>query len=142
MIGQDRPQQFIKLARKLQITHQITFLGGRDDVPDFLLAADLLLHPAYHENTGTVLLEAILSGLPVLTVACCGYASYVNQAKAGVVLPNPFCQTTCNQILQDMLSFAKMKIWRQNGLAYAKEADVYSMPTKAADFIEQCGQSN
>ena len=35
-------------------------LKGRDDIPRFLLGADLLIHPAYNENTGTVLLEACL----------------------------------------------------------------------------------
>jgi hypothetical protein len=43
----------------------------------FLLGADLLIHPAYNENTGTVLLEAVVAGLPVLTTAVCGYAHYI-----------------------------------------------------------------
>ena len=62
-------------------------------MPAFLLAADLLLHPAYHENTGTILLEALVSGLPILTTDVCGYAHYVQEAKAGCVLTSPFQQT-------------------------------------------------
>ena len=63
---------FKRLAKKLDLTHQVQFLGGRDDIPRFLFAADLLVHPAYNENTGTVLLEALVAGLPVVTTPTCG----------------------------------------------------------------------
>jgi hypothetical protein len=52
-------------------------LRGTQRHPRFLLGADLLIHPAYNENTGTVLLEALVAGLPVLTTAVCGYAHYI-----------------------------------------------------------------
>lgn len=34
------------LARELHLERQVVFLGGRKDVPELLLAADLLVHPA------------------------------------------------------------------------------------------------
>ena len=135
VIGQDNPRYYQRLAKRFSIENQIRFLGGRDDVPTFLLAADLLIHPAYHENTGTVLLEAIASGLPVLTTDVCGYAHFINEAKAGIVLTSPFQQLELNGALQNMLSSSTQK-WRQNGLSFAKQADIYSLPEKATDFIE------
>ncbi len=140
VIGQDNAHSFIKLAYRLGVAKQIHFLGGRKDVPHFLLAADLLLHPAYHENTGTVLLEAMVSGLPVLTVDTCGYANYVQDANAGLVLPTPFQQVEFNFALQKMLSSSEHEHWQQNGLAFAKRSDIYSLPEKTADFIEQVGK--
>jgi len=137
VIGQDNPQALLKLSRKLHIKRQVQFLGGRDDVPHFLLAADLLLHPAYHENTGTVLLEALVSGLPVLTTAVCGYAHYVQEAKAGVVLPVPFVQAQFTITLRNILLSEKRLSWRENALAFAKTADIYSMPERAVDVIER-----
>ena len=140
VIGQDDPALFQALAAKRQVSERVTFLGGRPDVPDFLLAADLLLHPSYHENTGTVLLEAMVSGLPVLTVEACGYAHYVNEAKAGIVVPAPFKQHEFNVSLQKMLLSPDITTWRQNGLEFAKRADIYSLPYKAADLIENVGR--
>ena len=140
VIGQDDPAVFIKLAANLQVIGQVHFPGGRTDVPDYLLAADVLLHPAYHENTGTVLLEAIVSGLPVLTVDVCGYAHYVSEANAGIVLASPFQQLELNSALQKMLSSSGRTAWRENGLAFAKEADIYDMPEKAANLIELAGR--
>jgi UDP-glucose:(heptosyl)LPS alpha-1,3-glucosyltransferase len=136
VIGQDNPKLFQQQARKLGITSRIKFLGGRDDVADFLLAADLLLHPAYNENTGTVLLEALVAGLPVLTTDVCGYADYINEAHAGVVLPSPFQQVEFNRVLADMLRSSDRESWEKNALAFAEKADIYSLIEKAVDVIE------
>jgi UDP-glucose:(heptosyl)LPS alpha-1,3-glucosyltransferase len=138
VIGQDDAHPFQQLAHALGIANQVRFLGGRFDIPDFLLAADLFLHPAYHENTGTVLLEAVIAGLPVLTVDVCGYAHYINDARAGMVLSSPFNQAELNAVIKKMLLLEKEReIWRQNGLAFASTADIYSLPDKVADIIEQ-----
>ncbi|HVE44933.1 MAG TPA: lipopolysaccharide core heptose(I) kinase RfaP [Gammaproteobacteria bacterium] len=134
IVGQDNTAPFTKLAHTLSVENHVHFLGGRDDVPDLLLAADLLLHPAYHENTGTVLLEAIAAGLPVLTTAVCGYAPYIQQAKAGVVTALPFSQTTYNEALATILTMPRDD-WKRNGVYFAKTHDLYSMPEKAADLI-------
>jgi UDP-glucose:(heptosyl)LPS alpha-1,3-glucosyltransferase len=136
IIGQDNPTQFQEQAKQLNISKQINFLGGRNDVSRFLLAADLLLHPAYNENTGTVLLEAIVAGLPVLTTDVCGYADYIKKADVGRVLLSPFQQAEFNQALQEMLLSPLRQKWQQNGLAFAKTADIYSMPERAVDVIE------
>lgn len=140
VIGQDNPKSFQKLAKQLHVADKIQFLGGRPDVPDFLLAADLLLHPAYHENTGTVLLEALVAGLPVLTVENCGYAHYITDADAGEVLALPFAQAEFNLRLQTMIASPHKAKWQQNALTFAKCADIYSLPEKAVDLIEYVGQ--
>lgn len=142
VIGQDDPAPFLKLAQELGVADCIQFLGGRSDVPHFLLAADLLLHPSYHENTGTAILEAMASGLPVLTLDCCGYAPYVTKAQAGLVLPGrPFDQETFNQALHDMLLSPQRKEWGKRGLEFARRYDIYSLPEKAVDVIEKQGQT-
>lgn len=136
IIGQDRAASFQRLAHTLQV-RSLQFLGGRHDVPEFLLAADILLHPAYNENTGTVLLEAMASGLPVLTTDVCGYAHYVVQAKAGMVLPAPFEQQAFDAALLHMLmSKEERKTWQKNAIHFTQNADIYSLPQRAADHIE------
>lgn len=141
VIGQDNPANFRKLAIKLNVKDHVYFLGGRLDVPNFLLAADLLIHPAYHENTGTVLLEALAAGLPVLTVDVCGYAYYIKDAKAGLVLDSPFRQIELNSALEKMILSLDREQMRQNGLNFAKQADIYHLPEKAADYIEMIGRN-
>jgi len=135
-IGQDAPTQFQLQAKALGIGEQVSILSGRDDIPRFLLGADLLIHPAYNENTGTVLLEAVVAGLPVLTTAVCGYAHYITEAEAGVVVPEPFAQATLDSTLLSMLNDGEQRrIWQQNALKFADHADIYSNAERAADII-------
>jgi len=136
VIGRDKAGPFERLARRLGVADRLTFLAGRDDVPRFLFASDLLIHPAYNENTGTVLLEAVVAGLPVLVTDVCGYAHYIQEAETGKVLPSPFRQKALNEELAAMLGDPAARArWSANGRAFAEKADIYSLHEKAADLI-------
>ncbi len=136
VIGQDDPKPFLVQIKTLGLGKQVEILKGRDDIPRFLLGADLLIHPAYNENTGTVLLEALVAGLPVLVTDVCGYAHYIGEAEAGVVLESPFEQQALNRALAGMLQNPQQRqLWSQNALHYARDADLYSMPERAVDII-------
>lgn len=137
LIGQDKPARFNKLARKLGVGDRFSVLAGRDDIPRFLAGADLLLHPAYVESAGYVLLEATIAGLPVLTTATCGYSFHIVQAGSGEVCSEPFNQNELNHRLVDMLDKLDSASWSQNGLAYGKNDELYAMPVVATDLIEQ-----
>jgi len=136
VIGEDNPKTFVRLAQKQGVGGQVTFLHGRGDIPEFLLGADLLLHPAYHENTGTVLLEALVFGLPVLVTAVCGYAHYIAEAGAGLVLTEPFCPQALAENLQTILENPqKRRKYQENALSFAQQEDLYRLPECAADLI-------
>lgn len=138
VIGQDNPAPFNKLIKQYSLHNNVTILSGRDDIPRFLLGADVLLHPAYSENTGTVLLEALVAGLPVLVTDVCGYAHYVHEAGAGDIITSPFNQTRFTEQLQHAIENKAMREqWQHNALAFAKTEDIFNMPEKAADIIEE-----
>jgi len=138
VVGQDNPGRFQSLAGELGIAERVTFFAGRDDVTRFFLGADLLLHPAVMESGGIVLLEAAIAGLPVITTDTCGFAPYVEQAGAGVILPSPFRQAALNDVLERALADpASRRRWSANGLAFGASADIYDMPARAADVIEE-----
>jgi len=137
LVGQDKPERFRALARKLKLGDQFTVLPGRDDIPRFLAGADLLLHPAYVESAGYVLLEATIAGLPVLTTASCGYSFHIEQAQSGEVCSDPFSQEELNTRLLAMLARIDSAPWSENGLAYGKRDELYALPEVAADIIEE-----
>ncbi len=136
IVGNGRVRPYHRLAKRLGISSRVYFAGERNDVPRFLAGADLLLHPAYHENTGTVLIEAMAAGLPVLATEACGYGIHVEKAGAGKLVPVPFRQATLNHMLESMLSSEMSDQWGTNGKTYVKETDVFSRHEKAADIIE------
>ncbi|OCG25480.1 glucosyltransferase I RfaG [Gilliamella sp. wkB108] len=139
VVGQDKPEAYQKLAKQLGIEHQVRFYSGRNDIPDFLFSADLLLHPARHEAAGMVLIEGLAAGVPVIVSGISGYAYHINDAKAGVVLTEPYSQSELNQALQTAITNTKQRqMWHDNAINYGKSADLYHLADRAADIILGC----
>jgi glycosyltransferase EpsF len=55
-----------KAAKELGLEDNISFLGVRHDVANFMTASNLLVFPAFSEGLGMVAVEAQASGIPVL----------------------------------------------------------------------------
>jgi len=137
VVGQASIGRFALLARRERVQDMVSFLGGRDDIPDLMLAADVLVHPARNEAAGIVLLEALVAGLPVVATAACGYAHHIEAAGAGLVLPEPFSQDALDAAMAKMLDSGFRTQCREGGLAYAASVDLYSLHSAGADLIEQ-----
>ena len=136
IVGQDKPRKFEALAEKHGVRANVHFFSGRNDVAELMAAADLLLHPAYQEAAGIVLLEAITAGLPILASSVCGYAHYIEDANCGVVIEEPFRQGMLNEVLREALTQSSLRTaWAENARHYADTQDLYSLPEKAADLI-------
>ena len=138
VIGQDNPQGFVRQARKLGVAEQLIVRKGRNDIPSILQAADLMVHPAYMESGGLVLIEAIIAGLPVVATAVCGFAHYIEQANAGVVIPEPFIQAEMDRVVVEALEDSQCRRrWSENGVAFGRTRnDLYDMPANALREIE------
>ncbi|HBD10766.1 MAG TPA: glucosyltransferase I RfaG [Porticoccaceae bacterium] len=135
VVGQDNPRPFIQMVRRYGVAEQVEFLGGRSDIPELLLAGDVLLHPAYRENTGNVLLEAMVAGLPVVCSDACGYAHYVAEENMGHVVASPFEASAYSQAIRSVLAKGH-EHWREKGAAFAARADVFSRASVAVDMLE------
>ncbi|MEY3747635.1 MAG: hypothetical protein RL194_1094 [Pseudomonadota bacterium] len=120
-IGQDNPKPFMQMAKKLGVAERVIISKGRPDIPQLMQGADAYVHPAYRENTGLVILEAMACGLPVLVTDNCGYAFHVAAAEAGLVSAAPFDQAAFNQLFQRMMTDPQCDIWRANGQRYAQQ---------------------
>jgi glycosyltransferase involved in cell wall biosynthesis len=86
--GDPSGSPFPEQAQHLGVADRTRFLGFRDDIPDLMRAADLFLFPSRYEACSLVLLEALASGLPVVTASTTGGAELVD-GEAGVILSDP-----------------------------------------------------
>jgi UDP-glucose:(heptosyl)LPS alpha-1,3-glucosyltransferase len=123
-------------ARQLGIFDRVRFYGYCEDIPDFLAAADVLVHPARLDVTGQVLLESIINGLPVIASACCGFASLVSAANAGIVLPEPFQQQALDAAVNRLEDVALADFFSRNGIEYGRTVVPLDGMAVAADVIE------
>lgn len=137
VVGQGKNHSYQRLARRLGISQQVFFLGGRDDIPDILSGADFMLHPALHESAGYSILEGVINGLPVLTTDTCGYACHVQKSGAGIVCESPFNQQALNETLRDMLQSENRQRWQEKGLAYGQSENLNGMSESVVFMLER-----
>ncbi|MCK9469288.1 MAG: glycosyltransferase family 4 protein [Porticoccaceae bacterium] len=142
VVGDDDSASFQRQAQQCGVAERVRFFGGRDDIPGFLFGADLFLHPARSEAAGMVLVEAIVAGLPVLVTAVCGYAHFIEDSGCGEVLSEPFEQSNFNSRLRAVLENDDLRrLYRDAGVAFGVDADVYDMPARVARLIEARAES-
>ena len=137
VLGDDNAEPFERLAGRLGIGERVRFMGGRPDVPDFLFAADGFVLPAYDENAGMVILEAMIAGTPALVTQNCGYAPYLREARAGLITPMPYDQDTFNAQLAELITSDERADWARNGEALADDERIYQLPQRAVDRFEE-----
>jgi len=126
-----------RLARQLKIADSVEFLGGRDDIADLMVAADLLVQPALVEVTGTALLEALAVGLPAVVSELCGHAHHVQTARAGILLPAPVAQDKLDRAVMRYMDGIFRADCRESARLYARLTDLSSMYREAACLVEE-----
>ena len=88
--GSDRATAaYQRLADRHGVAGRVRFLGRRGDVESLMRAADALALPSLFEPFGNVVLEAMASGLPVLTTSRCGSAEIVPDELRPMIVANP-----------------------------------------------------
>ncbi len=138
VIGAGDSAPYQKQASQAGIASQVVFLGGRSDVPDWLAAADILLHPARQETAGNAILEGLVAGLPVVVSACAGFSVHVAEAEAGILVEDKNYQSGLNHALETLVSNPELRErYGQKGWDYADSTDLYNRPQVALDIIEE-----
>lgn len=128
----------IRLARRVRqlgMARRVKWLGHREDICHLMAAADLLVHPARYDTTGTVILEAIVNGLPVVTTGACGYGHHVDAAGAGIVVREPFEFPLFVAALQQARNPSISEAWSQSGAEYGRNPLLYRGRIRAAEII-------
>jgi glycosyltransferase involved in cell wall biosynthesis len=88
-----------RLARELNLTTHITFLGEMRDIPSLLGRARLFVLPSLTEGISLTLLEAMARGLPVVTTAVGGNPEVVEDERTGLLVPARDAEKLANAIL-------------------------------------------
>jgi glycosyltransferase involved in cell wall biosynthesis len=75
------------LARKLNLAGKVHFLGLRSDIPDVLGAMDAFVMSSDYEGNPLSVLEAMASGLPIVSTAAGGVPNLFEAGKEGFLVP-------------------------------------------------------
>lgn len=86
VVGRDKHSgRYEAQAARLGLSGRVQFLGSQPDVKPFYGAADGLVLPTLYDPFPNVVLEAMASGLPVVTSTKCGAAELVDSGVNGFV---------------------------------------------------------
>jgi UDP-glucose:(heptosyl)LPS alpha-1,3-glucosyltransferase len=85
VLGRGDAVSYRRLAGELGVAARVVWLGARPDIERWYAAADVLVLPTRYEPFGNVHLEALASGLPVVTSAVAGGAEVVDDRCGAVV---------------------------------------------------------
>ena len=93
-------------AKELRIEPRVVFTGfiTDADLASLYRRATALVHPAWSENYGLVLLEAMAMGLPVIAAAAAGPSEIIQSNENGLLVPTkdvPGLATAILKLLED-----------------------------------------
>ncbi|MBE9036173.1 glycosyltransferase [aff. Roholtiella sp. LEGE 12411] len=133
VVGNTEGSPFPQLAASLGLNQRVHFVGYRRDIAEIMRAVDLFVFPSRYEACTLVLLEALASGLPVITATATGGAELVTP-ECGVVLPD---SDDTNALAAALLSLVSDRIlMQQMGQAARSVAEQHSWTTMAQTYVD------
>ncbi|MEI2583152.1 glycosyltransferase family 4 protein [Scytonema sp. PRP1] len=133
VVGSTEGSPFPQMAESLKLNERVHFLGYRRDIPQIMRSADLFVFPSRYEACTLVLLEALASGLPVITATATGGAELVT-AECGVVLSD---SDDTDALAGALLSLVNDRsLMNQMGKAARAIAEQYSWNTMAKTYVD------
>ncbi|MBE9210930.1 glycosyltransferase family 4 protein [Nostoc sp. LEGE 06077] len=133
VVGSTDGSPFPQLAADLGISERVHFLGYRRDIPEIMRSVDLFVFPSRYEACTLVLLEALASGLPVITATATGGAELVTP-ECGIVLPDSDDVEALATALSSLVS--DRPLMQQMGEAARAVAEQYSWSTMAQTYMD------
>lgn len=101
--GATEGSPFPELAAKLGVSDRTHFLGNIREMPLLMRSCDLFVFPSRYEACSLVMLEAMSSGLPVVTARTTGGAELVPD-DGGFLMDSPDAPSALSEILRHAVS--------------------------------------
>lgn len=88
IIGEGEQREFLeKRIETLKLSDQIVLAGYRSDLDNFFSLATMVVHSSQDEGLGTVILDALANGKPVVATNAGGIPEILGQNEYGVLVP-------------------------------------------------------
>jgi UDP-glucose:(heptosyl)LPS alpha-1,3-glucosyltransferase len=97
--GEGPVDEFAALAHAAGVGDRVRFLGRVTDMPALFGATEIFVHPTAHDACSLATLEAMASGLPVITTRRNGAADGMTQGREGFVLGAPDVAALADKLL-------------------------------------------
>jgi UDP-glucose:(heptosyl)LPS alpha-1,3-glucosyltransferase len=109
VVGRDNIRSYRRLAKKMDCEEDVLFVGGVRNIERYYPSADILVHPTFYDACSLVVLEALASGVPVITTKNNGAGGIISDGKEGFVLDDPREVGTLTEKILYLADPAKLK---------------------------------
>ena len=87
--GRGQVARYRRKARRLGVADLVLFLGSVKHIEQYYAASDIYVHPTFYDSCSLTVLEALASGLPVVTTRFNGAADAIVSEDGGRVIEDP-----------------------------------------------------
>lgn len=115
--------EYKELSRQYKIEEQVILTGYRTDVADFYKAADVFVFPSFREGLPVAVMEAMASGLPVITTRIRGSSDLVTEGENGLLVQPKDVAGFCDAINQ-YANVLKREMTAKKNIEKANEYDL------------------
>ena len=119
-------QYLLDLADDYGLKDKVHLLGFRTDVIELLKSSDCFVFPSLREGLGLAALEAMASGLPLITTYVGGIKDYAKDGVTGYCLSIPIDVVAMSDVIVKMMcSFDFCKQCSHRNIAIAEKFDIH-----------------
>ncbi len=86
------------LTSELALNDSVVFCGEQSDVYPFYSLFDVFVLPSYSEGISMTILEAMVSGVPVVASAVGGNTEIINHGSNGLLFPSGNLEALCHEL--------------------------------------------
>ena len=133
VIGRDKAAPYRRLAEKLRCADDILFAGGVGNLERYYASADILVHPTFYDPCSLVVLEALSSGLPVITSRHNGAGGIISEGQEGFVLDDP---RSIQVLAENILSLSQPGMLKNASRAARRLAQRYSAERCCGEILK------
>ena len=120
--------------QKLNLNNEITLKGNVSEIVSYLDSSNVYLHSAISEPFGLVLLEAMASGLPVVSLDGKGNRDIVKDNYNGFLIEDISIDLMCEKIIYLLNNKKEYERISQNAVDFSKKFSINGYADKLIDF--------
>lgn len=134
VMGDGGKMSYQRLASKLGCKNEFVFVGKINEMEKYYAAADVLAQPTFYDPCSLATMEAMASGLPVVTTSNNGAGELIN-GENGFVLDNP---QNYKALSKKLMLFLNKDLRRNMGLNARRTIENYSVHENTNKMISVC----
>ncbi len=131
LVGEGRDFELFK--QQTAALDNIALVGLVDNVGDYLKAFDIFLFPSRHEGLGSILLDALDFGLPVIATDVGGIPEIIENGVNGFLVKPDAIDDICESILG---LYSESTLMEQIARANTEKAKSYTVGTMADKYVQ------